>query len=126
MDPIRNTAAATPAQAPAAAPPPAGVESGAVEASAAAPPAAQAGWVVSRWRKMLVQSLGVGLCYAIVLVFFSVKLDNFVTTANVETILDGATLLGIVAVGQTFLIVGGGFDLSVGGVVPPLVVIVWL
>src|ERR1700685_160499 len=118
MDPIRNTAAAMPAQASAAASPPVGLEPEAAEAEAAPPPAAQAGWVVSSWRKMLVQSLGVGLCYAIVLVFFSVKLDNFFTTANVETILDGAALLGIVAVGQTYLIVGGGFDLSVGGVVP--------
>lgn len=118
MDPIRNTPAAMPAQAASAAPPPVGVEPHAADAPADAPPAPQAGWVVSRWRKMLVQSLGVGLCYAIVLVFFSVKLDNFFTTANVETILDGAALLGIVAVGQTYLIVGGGFDLSVGGVVP--------
>jgi len=54
MDPIRNTAAAMPAQAPAAAPPPAGVEPDAVEAGAAAPPAAQAGWVVSRGRQLLV------------------------------------------------------------------------
>jgi ribose transport system permease protein len=81
-------------------------------------PATQAAWVVSRWRRILVQSLGVGLCYAIVLIIFSVKSDNFLTTANVQTILDGAALLGIVAVGQTYLIVGGGFDLSVGGVVP--------
>jgi ribose transport system permease protein len=122
MDPIPNAAGTKPAQSSPAAPQPAGVDPAALEAASAAPPAtlaaAPAGWVVSRWRKSLVQSLGVGLCYAIVLVFFSLKLDNFVTTANVETILDGATLLGIVAVGQTFLIVGGGFDLSVGGVVP--------
>jgi ribose transport system permease protein len=107
VDPIPNTAGTKAAQSSAELQP-AGVEP-------AAPPA---GWVVSRWRKFLVQSLGVGLCYAIVLVFFSVKLGNFLTTANAETILDGATLLGIVAVGQTYLIVGGGFDLSVGGVVP--------
>lgn len=74
--------------------------------------------VVSRWRRALVQSLGVGLCYVIVLAYFTTKSGNFLTTANVQTILDSAALLGIVAVGQTFLIVGGGFDLSVGGVVP--------
>jgi ribose transport system permease protein len=74
--------------------------------------------VASRWRRALVQSLGVGLCYVIVLIYFTGRSDNFLTTANVQTILDGAALLGIVAVGQTYLIVGGGFDLSVGGVVP--------
>ena len=41
----------------------------------------------------------------------------FLTTANVLSILLASSLIGIVAVGETFVIVTGGIDLSVGSVV---------
>jgi len=70
------------------------------------------------WRLRAVQSLGVGMFYVIVLVVFSLRVPDFLSSSNAQTVLDSAALLGIVAVGQTFAIISGGFDLSVGGVVP--------
>lgn len=43
--------------------------------------------------------------------------DRFASTDNVLTILRLATVTGIVAVGMTFVITGGGIDLSVGAIV---------
>jgi ribose transport system permease protein len=43
--------------------------------------------------------------------------DRFASTDNLVTILRLATVTGIVAVGMTFVITGGGIDLSVGAIV---------
>lgn len=43
--------------------------------------------------------------------------DRFASTDNMVTILRLAAVLGVVAVGMTFVIIGGGFDLSVGAIV---------
>ena len=42
--------------------------------------------------------------------------DTFLTTANLLTILTSASIIGVLTVGVTFVIIGGGIDLSVGKV----------
>jgi ribose/xylose/arabinose/galactoside ABC-type transport system permease subunit len=65
-----------------------------------------------------IQMLGIGAFYVIVLAVFSTQTSDFLEASNARTILDSAVILGIVALGQTLAIISGGFDLSVGGVVP--------
>ncbi|HKJ56876.1 MAG TPA: ABC transporter permease [Nitriliruptoraceae bacterium] len=43
--------------------------------------------------------------------------DTFPTADNFSTILKGAATIGVVSVGMTFVIIGGGIDLSVGAIV---------
>ncbi|MDF1605694.1 ABC transporter permease [Nocardioides sp. YIM 152315] len=43
--------------------------------------------------------------------------DRFATSANALTILGSATTVGVVSIGMTFVIIGGGIDLSVGAIV---------
>lgn len=43
--------------------------------------------------------------------------ENFMTTSNLLTILKSASVIGVVTVGMTFVIIGGGIDLSVGALV---------
>lgn len=43
--------------------------------------------------------------------------DRFASTDNVLTILRFASVIGVVSIGMTFVIIGGGFDLSVGAIV---------
>lgn len=43
--------------------------------------------------------------------------DRFGTQANVLVILRSAAVIGVVSVGMTFVIIGGGIDLSVGAIV---------
>lgn len=49
-------------------------------------------------------------------VFLSFASDNFLSLRNGLNILDQITVLGIMAVGMTFVILLGGIDLSVGSV----------
>jgi ribose transport system permease protein len=69
-------------------------------------------------RGLLVRSLGIGLFLVVVLVYFTLSTSNFLTLSNVADILSGVAVLGIVAIGQTGVIISGGFDLSVAGVLP--------
>ena len=43
--------------------------------------------------------------------------DQFASTANILTILRLASVIGVVSIGMTFVITGGGIDLSVGAIV---------
>jgi len=64
--------------------------------------------------------LNAGLVVALLLICvvgaFSVG-DRFASTDNALTILRLAATIGVVSIGMTFVIIGGGFDLSVGAIV---------
>lgn len=45
------------------------------------------------------------------------KGEDFLSTSNVITILTLASVIGVVTVGMTFVIIGGGIDLSVGAII---------
>lgn len=51
-------------------------------------------------------------------VFFTSRDANFLTGRNALNILVNASVIGIVSLGQAFALISGGFDLSVGGIVP--------
>ncbi len=54
---------------------------------------------------------------AIVLVFFHLtRPDAFLTTRNIQIVAQQTVLVGICAIGMTFIMIGGGIDLSVGSV----------
>lgn len=76
------------------------------------------GAVRDRVARGLIQSFGIGVFYLVVLVYFTSRTDDFLAPDNLAGIAAVAAPLGIVAVGQTIAIVSGGFDLSVGGVLP--------
>lgn len=50
--------------------------------------------------------------------FFTSQDEGFLTTRNGLNILVNASVIGIVSLGQAFALISGGFDLSVGGIVP--------
>ncbi|MER6946923.1 ABC transporter permease [Nonomuraea sp. NPDC000554] len=52
----------------------------------------------------------------LVIVGLVTRPDNFATTANLVSILSLAATIGVITVGATFVIIGGGIDLSVGAV----------
>ncbi|NGM85260.1 ABC transporter permease [Paenibacillus sp. 7124] len=64
------------------------------------------------------EAIGLFVFYMAITLFFSASTENFFSTSNALNILDNASVLGIVAIGQTFALITGGFDLSVGGIVP--------
>jgi len=64
-------------------------------------------------RRLEVRMLGLALVIAVSLSFMS---PYFLTQNNIFNILDQSVVIGIVAVGMTFVILTGGIDLSVGSV----------
>ncbi|RZU10849.1 monosaccharide ABC transporter membrane protein (CUT2 family) [Kribbella rubisoli] len=80
------------------------------------PPAAQ------RSANLLTSGIGRNLGLVVALVVLCIvgvitAGDTFATGANVLTILRLAAVIGVVSVGMTFVITGGGIDLSVGAMV---------
>lgn len=64
-------------------------------------------------RKQLHQGLAFGTL-VLLLVFFSIASENFFTFSNITTILLSTAVIGILALGTTFVIITGGIDLSIG------------
>lgn len=61
-----------------------------------------------------VARLGVWVALLVTLVVGIVAVPNFATAANADAILRQGAVLGVVAIGQTFVVLTGGIDLSVG------------
>lgn len=73
----------------------------------------------STFTRIMSSSVGrnLGLVIALVLLIIVGVItagDRFASVDNIETILRLASVIGVVSVGMTFVIIGGGIDLSVG------------
>lgn len=51
-----------------------------------------------------------------VVLLFSVKSDKFLTSVNLRLVASQTVLVGVCAIGMTFIMIGGGIDLGVGSV----------
>ena len=65
----------------------------------------------------LLQRQGALLALAIVFIFASMRYDSFLSEENFLNVLRQNSMLGLVALGMTFVILTGGIDLSVGSIV---------
>lgn len=62
------------------------------------------------------QRNGIPIIFILLVVVFAILKPQFVDPANLASIVRGASVIGIIAVGMTLVMVGGGFDLSVARV----------
>jgi ribose transport system permease protein len=69
-------------------------------------------------RRAGIQALGIGTFYVAIVLYFGLATPEFATISNFRNIIDNSVVIGIVALGQTLVLIAGGFDLSVSGVVP--------
>jgi ribose/xylose/arabinose/galactoside ABC-type transport system permease subunit len=69
-------------------------------------------------RKVLFGAASIIPFYVVLLVVFSLTIDGFAESRTATNIISLACVLLIVSLGQLLVVVSGGFDLSVGGVVP--------
>lgn len=77
----------------------------------------------SRWRALdLLRRVGIGggllPLFIVVVIGFSLAIDGFASSSTFVNVISLACVLLIVALGQLLVVIAGGFDLSVGGVVP--------
>jgi ribose transport system permease protein len=73
--------------------------------------------LLDRLRTTEVRNLGLVAVLAVLIVVGAVTSENFLTTDNLRNILVQSSVIGVVTVGATFVIIGGGIDLSVGALV---------
>lgn len=66
---------------------------------------------------LLIQSRGAIGVLGLALIIASVVFPYFATRANFENIVVAASFLGLITIGQTIVIILGGFDLSVGSLI---------
>jgi ribose transport system permease protein len=66
---------------------------------------------------VLLRNVGLVIVLLVLVVIGSITSDNFLTTDNIRNILVSSSVIGVVTVGMTFVIIGGGIDLSVGALV---------
>ncbi|GAB3596117.1 ABC transporter permease [Microbacterium tumbae] len=69
--------------------------------------------VVGFLKRQVQQSLAFGTL-VVLLIFFSIASPNFFTFSNIASVLLSTAVIGILALGTTFVIITGGIDLSIG------------
>ena len=79
-------------------------------------PAAPTGSPLGRLRNAL-NEMTIVVAFVAIAFYLAVTTPTFLTTANILSILLATSLIGIVAIGETFVIITGGIDLSPGSVV---------
>lgn len=67
----------------------------------------------SRLRKFL-GSQGLVLAFILLMIFFSLASDRFLTYTNMMLVFRQVSVLGTIAIGMTLVIIAGNFDLAVG------------
>jgi ribose transport system permease protein len=80
-------------------------------------PVTQSTGKTSSLRSFEVRNLGLVVVLLVLCVIGTSTSGNFLTTDNLRNILVSSSVIGVVTVGATFVIVGGGIDLSVGALV---------
>ena len=60
----------------------------------------------------------VGVFLVLVILVFSVTANGFLTVNNATTIISTASVIMIASLGQLLVVISGGFDLSIGGIIP--------
>ncbi|MEM8658069.1 MAG: ABC transporter permease, partial [Pseudomonadota bacterium] len=66
--------------------------------------------------RSIVNNAGIGLALLLMIAYFSLATEHFLSPNNITNILTQVTINLILAVGMTFVILIGGIDLSVGSV----------
>lgn len=78
----------------------------------------------SRLRRLIAKrDIAIGLVGVLLFIVFSVSTETFLTAFNLTNMVRNVSLIGIVAVGMTFVLIAGEIDLSVGSVLGFLVIV---
>jgi len=86
------------------------------EAPEAVPAAIASHTRILRWMLLRLRNIAPFVTLLVLVTFFWVASDSFVTLGNVENILTQMSVTGIIAVGLTFVILCAEIDLSVASV----------
>lgn len=68
----------------------------------------------TRWKGLSLRKYGLMIGFVFLSLIISIVTPNFLSSANLLNILRQSSIVGVMAIGTTFVIIGGGFDISVG------------
>jgi len=74
--------------------------------------------------KYIIMQQGLILAFIVLIVFISFSTDRFFTTDNIILIFRQVAIIGIIAIGMTYVLISGNIDLSVGSLVSLTAVVV--
>jgi ribose/xylose/arabinose/galactoside ABC-type transport system permease subunit len=74
-------------------------------------------------RLLAQRDIAIALAGVVLVIFFSLTTSTFLTEFNLTNMVRNVSLIGIVAVGMTFLLIVGEIDLSVGSVLGFLIIV---
>lgn len=72
----------------------------------------------------LVRSQGILLAFILLLIVMSFASDRFLTAGNILAVIRQVSIVGTIALGVTFVVIGGNLDLSVGSMLSLVTVLV--
>ncbi len=61
-----------------------------------------------------IRKYGMMIGFLIISIIISIITPNFLTARNILNMLRQSSIIGVMAIGTTFVIIGGGFDISIG------------
>jgi ribose transport system permease protein len=67
--------------------------------------------------KKLLQTYGIVIVLGLLVLFFGIRTSAFLRVSNLFNVARQVSIMGIVAVGMTFVMITGGIDLSVGSII---------
>lgn len=62
----------------------------------------------------IIRKYGIMIIFGVICVVIAAITPNFLSSRNILNILRQSSIIGIMAIGTTYVIIGGGFDISVG------------
>ncbi|MDA3951281.1 MAG: hypothetical protein PF508_18890, partial [Spirochaeta sp.] len=71
-----------------------------------------------------VERQGLLIAFVVVVAFFAIASDRFLSITNIMLVLRQVSVLGTIAIGMTLVIIAGHFDLSVGSLTSLTAVVV--
>ncbi len=67
--------------------------------------------------KRFIGDYGIIILFVVILVFLAVAAPNFLTLNNIVNVVRQSSIIGLIALGMTFIMITAGIDLSVGSIV---------
>lgn len=67
--------------------------------------------------KRFVGDYGIVILFVVILIFLTAAAPNFLTVNNIVNVVRQSSIIGVIALGMTFIMITAGIDLSVGSVV---------
>jgi len=72
--------------------------------------------LIEKMKGITIKKYGVLIGFLFISIIVSIATPNFLTYANILNLIRQSTIIGLMAIGTTYVIIGGDFDISIGAI----------